>query len=84
MPNLMKKRPDKDLEEGKLAHQKENKHQKTTKDPRDKRDNSVDSRGEVEVCRPQRPWAPRLLSAGPPTASPSSLGHRFHLGHKTA
>ena len=31
-----------------------------TKDPRDKRGNSVDSRGEVEVCQPQRPWAPRL------------------------
>ena len=31
-----------------------------TKDPRDKRGSSVDSRGEVEVRRPQRPWAPRL------------------------
>ena len=31
-----------------------------TKDPRDKRGNSVESRDEAEVCRPQWTWAPRL------------------------
>ena len=52
MPNLKKRRPDQELEEGELAPRKENKQQKMTKDPRDKRGNSVDSRGEVEVHRP--------------------------------
>ena len=40
------------MEEGKLVPQKENKQQKTTKDPRDKRGNSVDSRDKVEVRQP--------------------------------
>ena len=52
MPNLKKRRPDQGLEEGELVPCKENKQQKTTKDPRDKRGNSVDSRDEVEVCWP--------------------------------
>ena len=55
MPNLKKRRPDQELEEGELAPRKENKQQKVTKDPRKKRGNFVDSRGEVEVRRPQRP-----------------------------
>ena len=64
MPNLKKRRPNQELEEGELVPRKENKQQKTTKDPRDKRGNSVDSKGEVEVRRPQRPWAPRLKMDG--------------------
>ena len=40
------------MEEGELVPRKENKQQKMTKDPRDKRGNSVDSKDEVEVCRP--------------------------------
>ena len=64
MPNLKKRKPDQKFEEGELVPQKENKQQKTTKDPRDKRGNSVDSRGEVEVRWPQRPWAPRLEMDG--------------------
>ena len=55
MPNLKKRRPDQGLEEGELVPRKENKQQKMTKDPKDKRGNSVDSRDEVEVRRPQRP-----------------------------
>ena len=43
------------MEEGELVPRKENKQQKMTKDPRDKRGNSVDSRGEIEVRQPQRP-----------------------------
>ena len=58
MPNLKKRRPDQGLEEGELAPWKENKQQKTTRDPRDKRGSSVDNREVVEVRRPQRPWAP--------------------------
>ena len=52
------------MEEGKLVPRKENKQQKTTKDLRDKKGNFVDSRGEVEVRRPQRLWAPRLKMDG--------------------
>ena len=64
MPNLKKRRPDQGLEEGELVPWKENKQQKTTRDPRDKRGSTVDSREEIEVCRPQRPWAPRLEMDG--------------------
>ena len=64
MPNLKKRRPDQELEEGELVPWKENKQQKMTKDPRDKRGNSVDSKGEIEVRRPQRLWAPRLEMDG--------------------
>ena len=64
MPNLKKRRPDQELEEGKLAPQKENKQQKVTKDPREKRGNSIDTRGEVEVRQPQRLWAPQLEMDG--------------------
>ena len=52
MPNLKKRRLDQGLQEGKLVPRKENKQQKSSKDSRDKRGNSVDSRDEVEVCRP--------------------------------
>ena len=52
MPNLKKRRPDQELEEGELVPRKENKQQKMTKDPRDKRVNSVDSKDEAEVHRP--------------------------------
>ena len=52
MPNLKKRRPDHELEEGEVAPRKENKKQKMAKDPRDKRGAFVDSRDEAEVCRP--------------------------------
>ena len=64
MPNLKKRRPDQGLEKGELVPRKENKQQKTTRDHRDKRGSSVDSREEVEVRRPQWPWAPRLEMDG--------------------
>ena len=57
MPNLKKRRPDHELEEGEVAHRKDNKQQKVDKDPRDKRGASVDSREEAEVRRSQRTWA---------------------------
>ena len=49
MPNLKKMRSDHELEEGKVAHRKDNKQQKIAKDPRDKRGTSVDSRDKAEV-----------------------------------
>ena len=48
------------MEEGKLIPQKENKQQKMTKDPRDRRGPFVESRDEAEIRQPQRSWAPRL------------------------
>ena len=58
MPNLKKRRPDHELEEGEVAPWKENKQQKMAKDPRDKRGPFVDNRDEAEVRRPQRTWGP--------------------------
>ena len=64
MPNLKKRRADQELEEGKLIPWKENKQQKMTKDPRDRRGPSVESRDEAEIRQPQRSWAPRLEMDG--------------------
>ena len=64
MLNLKKRRPDQGLEEGEIVPRKENKQQKTNRDPRDKRGSSVDSREEAEVRRPQWPWAPRIEMDG--------------------
>ena len=52
MANLKKTRSDHNLEEGELAHWKDNKQQKVAKDLRDKRGTSIDSRDEAEVRRP--------------------------------
>ena len=54
MPNLKKRRPDHELEEGEVAPRKANKQQKMAKDPRNKRGPSVDSRDKAEVHQPQR------------------------------
>ena len=64
MPNLKKRRPDHELEEGELVFGKENKQQKMAKDPRDKSGPFVDNRNEAEVSWPQRAWAPRLEMEG--------------------
>ena len=64
MPNLKKMRPNHELEEGEVAHRKDNKQQKIAKDPRDKRGTSVDSRDEADVRRPQRTWAPSNRNGG--------------------
>ena len=63
MKDLKKKRSVQDLEEGEVAPQKGMKQQKTTKDPKDKRSFSVDSREEqtlAKVCLQYRTWSPRL------------------------
>ena len=64
MPNLKKRRPDHELEEGELAPRNDNKQQKVAKDPKDKRGAFVDSRDEAEVHRPQRIWAPWIEMEG--------------------
>ena len=84
MPNLKKMRPNHELEEGEVAPQKDNKQQKVAKDPRDKRDTSVDSRDEAEVRRPQRTWAPRIKMEGVPIPYDASIwdvqrGHSNYL-----
>ena len=57
MRDLKKKMPLQEIEEEELLPQKGTKQQKTTKDPKDKRSSSVDSREEqnlAEVRLPQR------------------------------
>ena len=51
IPNLKKKRPMQDLEEGEVAPQKGFKQQRTTKNPKDKRATSMESRDEAKVRR---------------------------------
>ena len=53
-----------DLEEGEVAPQKGAKQHKKTKDPKDKRAKSVESRDEAELCWGQRSRAPRLEVEG--------------------
>ena len=84
MPNLKKRRPDHELEEGEVAPQKDNKQQKVAKDPRDKRGAFVDSRDEAEVRWPQRTWAPQLELEGAPIPYDASIwdaqrGHANYL-----
>ena len=50
MPNLKKMRTNHELEDGKVAHWKDNKQQKIAKDPRDKRGTSVDSKDEARYA----------------------------------
>ena len=63
-PNLRKKRPVEDLEEGEVGPQKGDKQQKKAREPKDKRAKSVESRDEVELRRGQRFWAPWLEVKG--------------------
>ena len=49
IPNLRKKRPVEDLEEGEVVPQKEAKQQKKAKDPKDKKAKSVESRDKAEL-----------------------------------
>ena len=83
MPNLKKRRPDHELEEGEVTPQKDNKQKKIAKDPRDKRGTSVDSRDEAKVRRPQQTWAPRIEMEGAPILYDASIwdAHRGHANH---
>ena len=75
MPNLGRKRPVEELEEGevgceKAKHQKEGKE---TKEPKEKRTKSVDSRDEAAIRREQRTWLPRLELDGAPISWDATL-----------
>ena len=63
-PNLKKKRTVEDLEEGKVGPQKGAKQQRKTREPKDKRAQSVESRDEAKLRREQCFWAPRLEVEG--------------------
>lgn len=65
-PNLRKKRPVKDLEEGEIGPQKGAKQHKKVKDPKDKRAEFVESRDKAEMCQGLRTWSPRLEMNGAP------------------
>ena len=62
MPNLRRKRPVEETEEGEISREKARpqKKGKEAKEPREKRNRSVDSRDEVAIRRDQRTWSPRI------------------------
>ena len=68
MPNLRRKRPVEEPEEGEVGREKARpqKKGKETKEPREKRTRSVDSRDEAAIRREQRTWLPRLELDGAP------------------
>ena len=61
---MKKKRVVEDLEEGEVGPQKGVKQQMKTRDPKDKRAQSIESRDKVELRRGQRLWAPWLEVEG--------------------
>ena len=65
LPNLRRKRPVKELEEGEVGPEKA-KQQKKGKEPKEKRTKSIDSRDEAALRREQRIWSPRLELDGAP------------------
>ena len=85
MKDLKKKRLVQDLKEGEVASQKGTKQQKTTKDLKDKRSSSVDSREEQTLAevRPQYcTWSPLLEVDG--AAIPRNAFIRdYQRGHST-
>ena len=62
IPNLRRKRPVGELEEGKVGQEKAKpqKKGKKTKEPKEKRTKSIDSQDEAAIRREQRIWSPRL------------------------
>ena len=75
MPNLRRKRPVEELEEGEVGREKAKpqKKGKETKEPKEKRTMSVDSRDEAAIRREQRTWSPRLELDGAPISWDATL-----------
>ena len=68
-PDLKKKRPVESLEKGEVGSRQGAKHQKVTREPRDKRASSVESRDKLERAEmrmAQHTWSPRLEVDGTP------------------
>ena len=68
MPNLRRKRPVEEPEEREIGCEKARpqKKGKETKEPREKKTRSVNSRDEAAIRREQRTWSPRLELDGAP------------------
>ena len=68
MPNLRRKRPVEEAEEGEVAREKAGpkKKGKETKEPREKRTRSTESRDEAVTQRGPRTWSPRIELDGAP------------------
>lgn len=68
MPNLRRKRPVEETEEGEVAREKARpkKKGKETKEPREKRTRSTESRDEAATLRGPRTWSPRIELDGAP------------------
>ncbi|XP_050241220.1 uncharacterized protein LOC126690130 [Quercus robur] len=68
MPNLRRKRPVEETEEGKVAREKARpkKKGKETKEPREKRTRSTESREEAAILRGPQTWSPRIELDGAP------------------
>ena len=68
MPNLRRKRPVEETEEGEIGREKARpqKKGKEAKEPREKRNRSVDNRDEAAIRRDQRRWSPRIELDGAP------------------
>ncbi|XP_050241033.1 uncharacterized protein LOC126689917 [Quercus robur] len=68
MPNLKRKRPVEEAEEGEVAREKAGpkKKGKETKEPREKRTRSTESRDEAVTQRGPRTWSPRIELDGAP------------------
>ena len=61
-----------ELEEGEVSLEKA-KQQKKSKEPKEKRTRSFDSRGKVAMRREQRTWSPRLELEGAPISWDATL-----------
>ena len=61
-----------ELEEGEVNPQKP-KQQRKSKEPKDKRTKSIDSREEAAIRREQRTWSPRLELDGAPISWDATL-----------
>ena len=65
LPNLRRKRPVEELEEGEVSPEKAKQHKKGN-EPMEKRTRSVESRDEAAMKREQRTWSPCLELDGAP------------------
>ena len=82
-PDLRRKRPVDNVEEGELGPSKGTKQAKQTQDHRSRRSHSVDNREEppmAQVRRSPGTWSPVLEVDGMPVAFDATLRH-FHGGH---
>ena len=75
MPNLRRKRPVGELEEGEVGQEKAKpqKKGKETKEPKEKRTKSIDSQDEAAIRREQRIWSLRLELDGAPISWDATL-----------